>query len=302
MSQDQTPADRPPEQPPTAANAASVADEPQPKRKKKTKKSSSSGLSASIKAAFTPNAISSKTTVRTIGLISAAIVLTWWSVGAPRVIPTPMQIVQSFADLVQNQGLLGELATSIILNIESIGAATVASLLLAYLTVLAGFKPSVAFVTKMRFLSLTGLTFVFGMYAGGHALKVWMLAFSMTTFFATSTVAVIAEIPQEEWDDARTLRMTPWQAAIEVAVFGTFDKMLEALRQNAAIAWMMLTTVEGIIRTEGGIGTLLLNENRHFRMDAVFAIQATIMIVGLLQDWFIGWLRKQICPWMDEEA
>jgi NitT/TauT family transport system permease protein len=140
------------------------------------------------------------------------------------------------------------------------------------------------------------------MFAGGHALKVWMLAFSMTTFFATSTMAVIAEIPQEEWDDARTLKMTPWQAAVEVGVFGTFDKMLEALRQNAAIAWMMLTTVEGLIRTEGGIGTLLLNENKHFRLEAVFAIQATIMIVGLLQDWFIGWMRKQICTWTDEEA
>ena len=48
------------------------------------------------------------------------------------------------------------------------------------------------------------------------------------------------------------------------------------MRQNAAMGWMMLTMVEGISRSEGGVGAMLLNQNKHFHLSAVFAIQLTI--------------------------
>ena len=82
--------------------------------------------------------------------------------------------------------------------------------------------------------------------------------------------------------------MSEWRVVWEVVVLGTADKAFEVLRQNAAIGWMMLTMVEGISRSEGGIGAMLLNQNKHFRLAEVFAIQIVILAVGMGQDYAIG--------------
>ena len=86
---------------------------------------------------------------------------------------------------------------------------------------------------------------------------------------------------------------------VEVVILGTADKAFEVLRQNAAIGWMMLTMVEGIVRSEGGIGAMLLAQQKYFRIADVFAIQLVILIVGLLQDYAIGALRRLACPYAD---
>src|SRR5437763_14056982 len=111
-----------------------------------------------------------------------------------------------------------------------------------------------------------------------------MLVFAMTVFFVTSMAAVIVQIPKGTFDHARTLRMKEWRVVGEVVVLGTADKAFEVLRQNAAIGWMMLTMVEGVVRSQGGVGAMLLNNMKYFKLPEVYAIQIAILIVGLLQD------------------
>jgi len=99
------------------------------------------------------------------------------------------------------------------------------------------------------------------------------------------------------FDLARTLRMGEWRVVWEVIILGQIDQAFDVLRQNAAIGWMMLTMVEGIVRSEGGVGTILLDQNHHFRLAAVFAIQLTILLLGLFQDYSIGLLKNMFCPY-----
>ena len=80
-------------------------------------------------------------------------------------------------------------------------------------------------------------------------------------------------------------------------MLGTFDQPIEVFRQNAAIGWMMLTMVEGISRSEGGVGAMLLNQNKHFRLAEVFAIQLLILVVGIAQDYALGALKRLLFPW-----
>ena len=126
-----------------------------------------------------------------------------------------------------------------------------------------------------------------------------LLVFGMTVFFVTSMASVIAQIPKEEFDYARTLRMSEWRVVWEVVVLGTAAQAWEVLRQNAAIGWMMLTMVEGISRSEGGVGAMLLNQSKHFHLAEVFAIQILILVVGMIQDYGIGLLRRITCPYAD---
>jgi NitT/TauT family transport system permease protein len=184
------------------------------------------------------------------------------------------------------------------LNLQAIALSTILSLLLAYLTVIPFFRPIVTLLSKLRFLSLVGLTFFFTLMAtSGHGLKLYLLVFSVSVFFVTGMAEVVAAIPKEKFDLARTLRMGEWRVVYEVVILGQADKAFETLRQNAAMGWMMLTMVEGISRSEGGVGAMLLNQNKHFHLSAVFAIQISILFLGLGQDYVIGLLRRVFCPY-----
>jgi NitT/TauT family transport system permease protein len=196
------------------------------------------------------------------------------------------------------EGLGHELATSFVLNLHAIGLTIVLSLALAYLSVIPFFRPVVTVVSKGRFCGLVGLTFLFTLYfKEGHHFKVGLLVFGMGVFYTTSMASVVASIPTADLDYARTLRMSRWQMVWYVVVRGTLDKAIEMLRQNFAIGWNMLTMVEGLSRAEGGVGALLLNQNKHFNLDAVFAVQLCILLLGMGMDAVIGLAKNLACPY-----
>lgn len=54
------------------------------------------------------------------------------------------------------------------------------------------------------------------------------------------------------------------------------------------MGWSMITMVEGIARSDGGVGALLLNQNKHFRLAEVYAVLVVILLVGLVIDFGMG--------------
>lgn len=246
---------------------------------------------------LTPNKAVSKNTVRTLITFQVIVFLVIWAFSPFALLPKPGEVWDSFNEL-WSQGLAGELMTSFTLNIQAIFWATIFSLLLAYSTVLPFFRPIVQFFSKLRFLSLVGLTFFFTLAAtSGHELKLSLLIFSVSVFFVTSMADVLDSIPKEDFDLARTLRMGEWRVVWEVVVLGQADKAFDVIRQNAAIGWMMLTMVESTVKSEGGIGSMLMDQNHHFHLSAVFAIQVTILVLGLFQDYAIGFIKNICCPY-----
>jgi NitT/TauT family transport system permease protein len=251
-----------------------------------------------VSAVFSPNRIVSSNVVRLLIAAQAGVAIALWWTTSFAVLPTPLEVLSSIHSLWFEQGLGAELIVSLGVNLQALGLTLAISLLLSYLTVVPFFRPMAAAVAKGRFLSLVGLTFVFTLLlGGGRPLKVSLLVFGMSVFFVTSMMDVVGQVPKDSFDHARTLRMGEWRAVWEVVVLGTADKAIDILRQNAAIGWMMLTMVEGIARSEGGVGAMLLNESKHFRLADVFAIQLVILFVGIVQDYAIGLLKQVICPY-----
>ena len=246
-----------------------------------------------------PNRVISRKMVRWLVGFQLLMLFSIWIFSPTVFLPKPGEVFHAFTEM-WFEGLGSELITSFYLNLEAIALSTLLSLLLAYLTVIPFFRPFVALLSKLRFLSMVGLTFFFTLMAtSGHELKLLLLVFSVSVFFVTGMAEVVASIPKEKFDLARTLRMGEWRVVYEVIVLGQADKAFEVLRQNAAMGWMMLTMVEGISRSEGGVGAMLLNQNKHFHLSAVFAIQLTILLLGLGQDYAIGLMRKIFCPYAD---
>lgn len=256
--------------------------------------------SSSPAAAFLPNRVVSPAVMKIIIASQAFAALIIWWIAPIRVLPRPDEVGAALRSLWMTQGLGYELITSLTLNVEAIAWSTFISLVLSYLTVIPAFRPIALAVSKGRFLGLIGLTLIFTLaIGGGHTLKLALLVFGMTVFFVTSMAAVVVELPSEVFDYARTLGMNEPRVVWEVVILGTADEAFEVMRQNAAIGWMMLTMVEGISRSEGGIGAMLLNQNKHFHIAEVFAIQLVILVVGIFQDYAIGALRALCCPYAD---
>jgi len=229
----------------------------------------------------------------------AATVLVAWQLGATA-IPKPGEVLGALATLWTERGLFDHLVSSFALNVEAIAWSSAIALALAYLTVVPAVRPFVAVLSKLRFTGLVGWGFVLTLAAdNGRQLELWMLVFGMTPFFVTSMAAVVDEIPKVRFDHARTLKLTGWRLVWEVVIVGTLDRALEVLRQNAAMGWMMLTMVEGVARSSGGLGVLMLDAQKHLQLDAVFALIGVVLVVGAAQDYAIAWLRHVVCPAAD---
>ena len=74
-------------------------------------------------------------------------------------------------------------------------------------------------------------------------------------------------------------------------IVGKADQVFEIVRQNFAIAWMMITMVEGLNMSEGGIGTLLIKYNKYNDLPHVLALQVVVFGLGLCFDLLLGRLR-----------
>lgn len=246
---------------------------------------------------FIPNKILKKSSSMILVYFQVALLIIFWIFSPSVFLPTPSETITAIGDLWRN-GIGSELIVSFNLNLEAIAYSSIISLLLAYSTTMPFFRPVVGLISKLRFLSMVGLTFFFTlMSSSAHTLKLSLLVFSVSVFFVTSMADVLDSIPKVQFDLARTLRMKNWQVVWEVIILGQADKVFDVVRQNAAISWLMISMVEGMSRSEGGVGAMLLNQSKQFHLSSIMAIQLMILIMGLGQDYAIGLMKSLFCPY-----
>jgi NitT/TauT family transport system permease protein len=216
----------------------------------------------------------------------------------PNPIPHPLEVFNTLSDMLLTRGLIGEFYTSVALNLQAITISTVLGLGIAYLSAIPVFRPIAKTVAVGRFVSLVGMGFLLTVYVGsGHALKLTELIIGMTVFFAVSMIDVVLQTSTEDLDYVRTLRSNEWEVMYQTQIRGTLGQAFDILRQNAAMGWLMLAMVEGTVRSEGGIGTMLVDSNKHLSLPAIFAIQSIFVMIGVGQDALIVWLKHIFAPW-----
>jgi len=248
--------------------------------------------------AFTPNknlGATSKNSIFGFWIISTLLL---WVLSGSHLLPSPLDIAKALKMMIVDKNFIGELLTSTTFCMKAMGYAIVVSFFVAYLSVLPVFRPICAFVAKARFLSTAGLTFFVGEITPDSGVKkLVMLSFVITVFLVTSMLAVVMDVKKDDLDYARTLRMNEWKAVWAVIIRGKLDMMFEVIRQNFAIAWMMLAMAESLCRSEGGIGILLTDTDKHFHLDEVFGIQVVVLCVGMSFDWLLKKIRAWFFPY-----
>jgi NitT/TauT family transport system permease protein len=222
------------------------------------------------------------------------VALTWFlsSMGERHLFPSPQQVFQGLAEL-YNEGLVVHIGSSLLLCFSAIIIAIIISLLFSYLSTIPLIQPVAKALSKLRYLPLTGITFYLAiLISDARTMQIWVLVVFMSTYLTTSLLSMVNSIPQEEFDHARSLGCNRWEVLWEVVVKGRIDYVIDVIRQNLAIVWMMLVTVESILVAAGGLGFLIKNSDKFMNHGRIIALQIVILVVGLLIDFVLDYLRK----------
>jgi ABC-type nitrate/sulfonate/bicarbonate transport system permease component len=252
-----------------------------------------------IKKIFSPFAYLSNSSYTILVIINCVIaILLWQTFAAGGLIPTPFRIAESVLKILSSSGFYDDLFSSLSLTLRGMGISIVISLIICYLSLIPFFQPIAKFIVKCRYLTLTGLIFLFTLLtSNGHSLKLSLLIFGIVPFFVTSLLSIIDSINVQEYELCKTLRMNSWQTLQEVIIVGRLDQVIEVVRQNFAIAWMMITMVEGLSMSEGGLGTLLIKSNKFIDLGTVFAILIIIFLIGVCFDFLLAKMRFWLFPY-----
>jgi NitT/TauT family transport system permease protein len=228
----------------------------------------------------------------------AVVALLIWQIAGGGLIPTPSKIATSVVQLLQSKDFYDNLFSSLSLTLRGMLYAIVIALGISYLAMIPFFRPIANFVIKCRYLTLTGLTFLFILLSkDGSNLKINLLIFGIVPFFVTSLLSVFDSINAQEFELCKTLRMSNWKALWEVVILGRLDQVFEVMRQNFAISWMMITMVEGLSMSQGGLGTMLIKSNKYIDLATVFGLLAIILLLGIFFDYILGRMRVWLFPY-----
>ncbi|MBC7938089.1 MAG: hypothetical protein H7Y86_22290 [Rhizobacter sp.] len=250
-----------------------------------------------MKNFFKPFEIVTKNQRLLIGLVWVILFAVVWIVGTSgtkHLFPTPVQVWEGFTSL-YNEGLVVHIASSLGLCLQAVLISLCVSLTIAYLSPLPALKPLAVALSKVRYLPLTGITFyMIILVNNARTMQVWVLVIFMSLYFITSLLAVIKDIPEEEISHARSLKCSRWEVLWEVVIKGRLDYVIDVLRQNLSIIWMMLVTVESILVAAGGLGVLIKNSDKFANHGRIIALQIIILMIGLLLDWVLHIIRKSL--------
>jgi sulfonate transport system permease protein len=247
---------------------------------------------------FHPYKMISRQTFIIMVVLQVIITITLWHTMADGLIPKPGNVAESFWGLLQTRLLMDNILVSLALTLKAMFYSILITLFFSYLSVMPFFRSIAQFIIKCRYLTLTGLIFIFTLLTqDGSQLKLSLLVFGIVPFFVTSFMSVLNSINRQEYELCKTLGYNNWEALYEVVIIGKADQVFEILRQNFAIAWLMITLVEGLSMSEGGVGTLLIKYNKYNDLTHVLALQLVIFMIGIGFDYLLGSLKRWLFPY-----
>jgi len=235
-------------------------------------------------------------------LFVALVVGVWWFItrGAvgermvqPLILPSPLEVLGSFAPLHLEQGLVRSALTSW-LRVTSgfLLAAIVAVPLGVYMatfpSIAAFFRPLAlagAYVPIVVFIPLS-LTW----FGTGETQKVGFLFIGCFVALLPMVIKDIADVPAAFLDVAVTKGASQWQLVRHVLFPVAQSSIWEHLRGVYGVGWGWIIMAEVYVRPEYGLGALIGVSERRSHTDAIFAVIIVIVLIAIACDqlWRLG--------------
>lgn len=197
-----------------------------------------------------------------------------------------------------NYGLFTQLMKSMSFCVEATTYAVIIGLILCYLSVIPLLRPVCDFMRKFRFLPSTGLSFLFMKLTSDiEQQMMWMMVFGVSTFLIDSFISISLSIGPDDIAYCKSLRLSRWKMVRELLIFGKASEIFAAATQQFAMAWMLIAAIENIFKSNGGIGVVLAESNKYFRLDQVYAVEIIILLTGITVDYTLRQVKLWLFPW-----
>lgn len=248
-----------------------------------------------LKSIFYPFGKINKKTAAVLLVSQLLILFLYLETRETSVLPQPTEVLASLWKLFNSGEFYDDLIASIVFIAKGLGYSILLTMPISYAWTIPFFKPFVELVIKCRYLTFSCVLFLFTMLTSSlESLKMSLLIFGIVPFFATSYVGVIAAVPEYQINKARINKKNQWETLLETIIIGKMDALFEVMRQNFAIAWAMITSVEGYTMAGGGLGTYIIKRNRAINIADIFAIAIVIILLGIVFDFLLKYLRKSL--------
>lgn len=212
-------------------------------------------------------------------------------------LPTPQVVASELISFFSDSEFYLDLLSSVLLTMKAMLLSIVIASILTYLSTIGFVRPLVQTLIKIRYMSLMGFFFVFMlMFKDGSSVKLVFLMYGIIPFFSLSLISIINRIQSKEYDLWTTLKYSKWEQVYEIIIYGKLDYLLETIRANFAMGWLMITMVESFSMAEGGLGVLLFKYNKYNQLDKIFALQIIIFALGATFDYLLQKLRYACFP------
>ena len=245
------------------------------------------------------------TDTRALGLtilFVLAVVGVWWFItrGAigermvqPLILPSPLEVLQSFAPLHLEQGLVRSALTSWLrVSAGFLLAAIVAVPLGVYMatfpSIAAFFRPLAlagAYVPIVVFIPLS-LTW----FGTGETQKVGFLFIGCFVALLPMVIKDISDVPAAFLDVAVTKGASQWQLVRHVLFPVAQSSIWDHLRGVYGVGWGWIIMAEVYVRPEYGLGALIGVSERRSHTDSIFAVIIVIVLIAVACDqlWRLG--------------
>lgn len=118
--------------------------------------------------------------------------------------------------------------------------------------------------------------------------------FAIIPFFTTSILDIISKTSKQDIELGYTLKKNRWWILYEVIIIGNLDQVIEVIRSNFAICFLMLVSVESLAFNLGGIGTMLIVANKYVLLEQIIPLLLAVLLIGISIDYLLGILRKKL--------
>jgi NitT/TauT family transport system permease protein len=152
-------------------------------------------------------------------------------------------------------------------------------------------------VDPLRFLPISALVPLFLVWFGiEEAMKIMLLFAGIFVYLLPLVVEAVDNVEEVYLQTAVTLGATRGQLVRHVLIPGSLPAIGEALRVMNGIGWTYVILAE-IVNARYGLGHLITVAGKRSHVDQIFAGVLVILAIGVVTDWMIRILNRQLFAW-----
>jgi sulfonate transport system permease protein len=217
------------------------------------------------------------------------------------VLPTPIDILVSFQELIVSGELFGHLQISVTRALMGFLLGATLGLFFGTTTGLSNkteqfIDPSLQMLRTVPHLALAPL---FILWFGLDELsKILLIALSAFFPVYVNTFLGIRGVDKKLFDVARILEFTRWKQVTKLILPACLPNILLGIRLSLGAAWLGLVVSE-LMGASEGIGYLIMDARQFSRTDIVFVGIIIFAIGGKLTDSIVRLLESKLLKWRD---